>query len=257
MGKRDNANSKRDTYKELQKRLKRRLRDLKKRGFTPNRAMNEEWLSSEFPTRITQSKIEKFQEAYKNIYDYVKYYNPITEEYISGTERRKQERSIAARKGAETRRQRALERDRFWEEYDDNFGYDYSQEYLDSMPEEALQILSEIEGMVDEWSPSESWSSELTSLKMEDRETLKSVFQGARDALGDTQLVNNIKSHEYELLSLLNQILYESGSKYRLMGRDGVQFAIQRVRDIFYGQASTVRESMELSELAERINESE
>ena len=245
-----------DKYKELRNRLRRKLRDLKKRGMTPNRAFNENWLGEEIPKTVRKSELEKMQKALKNIYEYVRYYDPLKEVYIIGTERRRQERAEASRKAWETRRRKARERDQFWEEFDEQFP-EVTEEYYDSLPEFKLQILEQIEDMIDEWQPAPTWSSELNSLKTEDKNLLKSIFDGARSSLGDEQLATNIQQNSVELLSLLNQIMYESGNKYKLSGRDGIHFAIQRVRDIFYGRASTVRESMELTDFAERINEAE
>ena len=57
MSKKNKLTPNQDKYKELQKRLKRKLRDVKKRGFTPNRAMREEWINPEVPKGITKRQI--------------------------------------------------------------------------------------------------------------------------------------------------------------------------------------------------------
>ena len=258
MSKKNKLTPNQDKYKELQRRLKRKLRDVKKRGFTPNRAMREEWTNPELPKGITKRQIERLKSVLENIYDYVRYYNPLTDQYISGTERRKQERSESSRKSWETRRENIRkakeERDRFWEDYYDEYEPD---EYWDSLPDEGDLILNQVEEMIANWDADPRWSPELAEIKREDKNLLQSVIDGAIAEQGRTQVAKNINDNSGEFLQLVNQILYESGDKFKRSGREGVQYAIQRVRDIVYGRASTVRESIELTELAEKLNESE
>lgn len=261
MSKKKKLTPNQDKYKELQRRLKRKLRDVKKRGFTPNRAMKEEWLNPEVPKGITKRQIEKLQSALSNIYDYVRYYNPLTDQYISGTERRKQERSEASRKSWETRRENIRrakeERDRFWDEYYDVMEQGDYEGYFDDVPDESELILDQVKSMINSWQPDPRWSNQLTSIKQEDVNILDSILMGAIGEQGTVQVARNINENGTELLQLINQILYESGNKFKLSGREGVRYSIQRVRDIIYGRASTVRESIELTELAEKLNESE
>lgn len=248
-----------DTYKELRRKLKRRLRDLKKRGFTPSRAFKEEW-TGDMPDKVKSSLLNKMKNVLENIYKYVRYYDPLTEKYISGLERRKQEKSESARKAAETRRERARERDKYWEEYDESFDYDTSEEYLNALPEEKLQAIQLVEEMLDEWSTSPDWTPELQALKQEDHDTIANVFKGARNTLGDDVVAENIINNQFELLPLLNEALYESGNKYKLFsgsGREGIRKAIDRITAIIYGRPLTVAESKKLAELSERTNESE
>lgn len=254
MSKKNKLTPNQDKYKELRRRLKRRLSDLKKRGMTPNKAFKENWVSEEIPEKVTKSLLEKMQKALKNIYQYVRYYDPLKEVYISGEERRKQERSEASRKGWERRRETAMKIDQFWEEFDNE---QEQREYFNSIPNEEDLILKYAEDLINNWQPDPRWSPELQAIKTEDRNLLKSVLDGAIAELGRTQVARNVNKHAEEFLSLVNEILYVSGSKYKETGREGVRYAIQRIRDILYDSASTVRESIELTELAEQLNEGE
>ena len=65
MSKKNKLTPNQDKYKELRRRLKRKLRDVKKRGMTPNRAFNEEWLGDEIPDKVRKSTLEKMQKALK------------------------------------------------------------------------------------------------------------------------------------------------------------------------------------------------
>ena len=255
MSKKKKLTPNQDKYKELQKRLKRRLRDVKKRGFTPNRAIKEEWLNGEIPKGIRKAQLEKIEKVIENIYQYVKYYDPLKEIYISGEERRKQERAEAVRKGWEVRREnirRAKEEiDKFW--------YDFDEEYtpFEQLPKEEELILDQIESLLRNWQPDPQWSDYFSRLKSEDVDLLSNVYHGAIDSLGRTQVARNANAHAEELLRIINEILYYIGTKHTVSSLDSGRSKIQRVRDILYGNVSTVGESIELTELSERLNESE
>ena len=257
MSKKNKLTPNQDKYKELQRRLKRKLRDVKKRGFTPNRAMREEWLNSELPKGITKRQLEKLKSVLSNIYDYVRYYNPLTDQYISGTERRKQERSEATRKSWETRRENILrsknEIDKFWYDFDEQF----PPTPLGNAPKEEDLILAQIESMINNWRPDPDWSPYYTKLKTEDKNMLSSIYNGAINSLGRTQVAKNANAHAEEVLRIINEILYYVGLKHTVAAFNEGKNKIQRVRDILYGSVSTVKESMELTELSERLNESE
>ena len=255
MSKKNKLTPNQDKYKELQKRLKRKLRDVKKRGYEPNRAIKEEWLGTEIPKTVRKSELKKIEEATKNIYQYTKYYNPLKDEYIIGTERRKQERSEASRKAWETRRENILrskdEIDRFWYEFDEEFSVPTS------LPSEEELTLQQLESLVNNWTPQSEWADYFAELLRQDRDTVKSILDGAIDTLGRTQVAKNCAEHATELLSIINEILYYIGTKYTAPSFESGNSKIQRVKDILYGRPSTVRESMELTRQSEILNESE
>ena len=267
MSKKKKLTPNQDKYKELQKRLKRKLRDVKKRGFEPNRAFRDEWLSAEMPKRVTEQMINKLQDVKENIYNYLKYYSPLKEVYISGEERRKEEKKEVARKVWETRREnlkRALERDNYWYDeepyYPDPFGEYSSKQYVQRIPDEDEKTFNKIMDMIDNWSPDPKWSDELAGIKEEDKNQLKSVLDGAIAELGLEQVKANIAKHETEIIAIISEVLYESGNKFRRFsgsGREGVRKAIDKLATYFAGRPLTVAESRRLSEQTESLNESE
>jgi len=246
-----------DRYKELRNRLKRKVRDLGKRGYMPNKSVVlEKYFFGDIPEKVTKKVLETLEALVKgdNIYDFLHYYSPLKDKYITGRERRKEERSEASRKAWETRRRKALERDQFWEEYDEYYS---GEDYWDNLPDEEELILDRILDLIDTWDADPKWSSELTDIKREDKNLLKSVFQGSINELGKSQVARNIRGKSTELLQYVNEILYSSGDKYKKSGRDGVMLRIQQIRDILYGRASTVMESIQITDLAEQFNEAE
>ena len=267
MSKKKKLTPNQDTYKELQRKLKRKLRDVKKRGFTPNRAFKDEWLNNEVPNRVTQQMLKKLQDVKENIYNYLKYYSPLKDVYISGEERRKEERKETARKIWETRREnlkRALERDNYWYDeepyYPDPFGEYSSKQYVQSVPDEDEKTFKKIMDMIDNWSPDPKWSDELQGIKEEDKNQLKSILDGAIDEIGLDQVKRNISKNETEIIAIISEVLYESGNKFRRFsgsGREGVRKALAKLATLFKGRPLTVAESKSLSEQTESLNESE
>lgn len=247
-----------DKYKELRNRLKRKLRDLKKRGMTPNRAFNENWVGEEIPKTVRKSELEKMQKALKNIYEYVRYYDTLEEVYISGVERRKQERSEAARKAWEKRRENAKQLDLFW--YGSGTNEENTKEYLESLPDETDTTFNTIKELIDNWSANVKWDDELQSIKREDRDQLKSVFEGAIAELGQEQVIRNVAKNKTEIIALVSEVLFESGNKFKIFsgsGREGVRKAIDKLATLFWGRPLTVQESQKLAKLAESLNESQ
>ena len=225
---------------------------------TPNRAFNEEWLGDEIPDKVRKPMLEKMEKALKNIYDFVRYYDPLKEVYISGEERRKQERAEAARKGWEKRRENAKPLDLFW--YGSGTNQENAQEYMESLPDETVATFNTIKELIDNWSADAKWDDELQTIKREDRDQLKSVFEGAIAELGQEQVIRNVAKNKTLIIQLVSEVLFESGNKFKIFsgsGREGVRKAIDKLATLFWGRPLTVEESKKLSSLTERLNESE
>lgn len=98
MAKKPTANQK--AYMELVAEIKRKFKNIGKRGYVPL----DNVYKDETPKRVLQKHLTNLKNVVENIYQFAKYYDPLKDSYIIGTERRKQEYSEAARKGWETRR---------------------------------------------------------------------------------------------------------------------------------------------------------
>lgn len=258
MSKKNKLTPNQDKYKELRRRLKRRLSDLKKRGMTPNKAFDEEWVSTEIPEKPNKRLLKKMQQALDNIYKYVRYYDPLKEVYISGEERRIEERAEAARKGWEKRRENAKQLDLYW--YGSGTNEENAKEYLESLPDETDATFNTIKELIDNWSADAKWDDELQTIKREDRDQLKSVFDGAIAELGQEQVIRNVAKNKNEIIALVSEVLFESGNKFKIFsgsGREGVRKAIDKLATLFWGRPLTVQESKKLAELAESLNESQ
>lgn len=235
MAKKPNTN--REKYIDLVSKIKRRYRDIEKRGYVPI----ENVFKEEPPKQVLKKHIQKLENIVKNIYQFSKYYDPMKDSYIIGTERRKQERAAAARKGWETRREKEAQREK-----------------EKNIPHETDLVLKQIEDLINNWTESRLWSEELKAIKRRDRNTLKSILDGAINQLGREQVALNCLKYEYVLLEIVNKILYVSGATHKdYSARGGVQVDMRTFTEIIYGRPLTVAESRDISDMMERMNESE
>ena len=273
-------------YKSLVNKLKRKAKDINKRGYTI-----PEDLIPEKPSRRLSKYLEDIQERTKNIYEYVYYVDQRTGEYLTGSQRRGQERRIASQKSAETRRRneniRAIEqfeRD-FKKFYEENREAIEEGEYLrtpedarnlrnkpenlfkpprnptqeeyDTLPHEAEIILDRIYSEIERWTPDPRWSSALENIKRDDTNQLRSVIDGAINQLGREQVIRNLAANAEEFEALCMEIMYVSGSARVELGREGVRIDLVKITQFVWGRSLTVEESQILQHQAEMYNEYE
>lgn len=273
-------------YKALVNKLKRKAKDINKRGY-----VIPEDLIPEMPKKRYQSYLQKLKERVENIYEYVYYVKPETGEYFTGLQRRGQERREAAQKAAQKRKRneniRAIEqfeRDfkKFYEENREAIEEgDYlripednrnlrnrpenvfkpprkpTQEELDTLPHEAEIILDRIYSEIERWQPDPRWSSQLENIKRDDTNQLRSVIDGAINQLGREQVIRNLAANAEEFEALCMEIMYVSGSARVELGREGVRIDLVKITQFVWGRSLTVEESQILQHQAEMYNEYE
>lgn len=273
-------------YKALVNKLKRKAKDINKRGYTI-----PEDLIPEMPKKRFQSYLQQLKERIENIYDYVYYVKQETGEYFTGLQRRGQERREAAQKAVQKRKRneniRAIEqfeRDfkKFYEENREAIEEgDYlripednknlrnrpenvfkpprkpTQEELDTLPHEAEIILDRIYSEIERWQPDPRWSSQLKSIKRDDTNQLRSVIDGAINQLGREQVIRNLAANAEEFEALCMEIMYVSGSARVELGREGVRIDLVKITQFVWGRSLTVEESQILQHQAEMYNEYE
>jgi len=263
-------------YMELVAEIKRQFKRIGKRGYVPL----DNVYKDETPKYINQKLLDKLKKAVENIYQFAKYYDPLKDSYIIGTERRKQEYSERSRKGWETRRANEAKRraeelakeqieaekakkeqgqkEAEINEEDIRRKARKQAEDEQGLPREAEVAFEQIKSLIDNWAPSSLWSEELKRIKTNDRNQLKSTFEGAINSLGREQVVRNCLNHETELIDIVHRVLYLSGSTYKdYSAREGVQIDIRKFTEIIWGRPLTVAESKEVSDMMERLNEGE
>lgn len=263
-------------YMELVAEIKRKFKRIGKRGYVPLDNIYKE----ETPKRVLQKQLTKLKNVTENIYQFAKYYDPLKDSYIIGTERIKQERAEASRKGWETRRaneakrraeelaKEQIEAEKAKQEQGQKESEINEEEIRrkarkqaedeQGLPREAEVAFEQIKSLIDNWAPSSLWSEELKRIETNDRNQLKSAFEGAINSLGREQVVRNCLNHETDLIDIVHRVLYLSGSTYKnYSAREGVQIDIRKFTEIIWGRPLTVAESKEVSEMMERLNEGE
>lgn len=164
---------------------------------------------------------------------------------ITGTERRAQERSIAARKAAETRRRRALITE---------------PETTQGLPTDLGKVLTEIQRKIDEWQPLTEWvnpntkgetyeNSAFTKVKTRDKNKLKAMLDMAISQEGAQTVAARLEANAEMANTLATQILYGgSGDRtdFNYMQGELAGFA-----QILLGRNLSTHESIDLEQQIE------
>lgn len=208
-------------------RLRRQIKELQKRGYM-------------FPKGYTPTPGANLYEAAY----YIDQSTP-TPHAITGVERRAQERSIAARKAAETRRRRALITD---------------PETAQGLPTDLGKVLTEIQRKIDEWQPLTEWvnpntkgetyeNSAFTKVKTRDKNKLKAMLDMAISQEGAQAVAARLEANAEMANTLATQILYGgSGDRtdFNYMQGELAGFA-----QILLGRNLSTHESIDLEQQIE------
>lgn len=168
-----------------------------------------------------------------------------TSHVITGVERRVQERSIAARKAAETRRRRALITE---------------PETTQGLPTDLGKVITEIQRKIDEWQPLTDWvnpntkgetyeNSAFTKLKTRDKNKLKAMLEMAIAQEGVQNVAVRLEANAEMANMLATQILYGgSGDRtdFNYMQGELAGFA-----QIILGRNLSTHESIDLEQQIE------
>ena len=261
--------------KQLEQKLKRKAKSINKRGY-----VNQD-IFPEKPEKRLQSYIKKLQERIENIYEYSQYVNPRTGEVISGEQGRRLERSKAAQKAAQTRHDRKWleETERFnrkYEEFREKYRdqiesdkpFDFkvsdifserepTKEERDTLPSEAVIIVERVYDEIARWQPDPRWSNQLSEIKREDKDQLRSIIDGAMIQLGRDQVIRNLADNAEEFEAICMEIMYVSGDNMRQTGREGIRINLAKIAQMVWGRALSVEESQILQRQAEMYSEYE
>lgn len=221
-------------YEKELRRLKQFIRRTEKRGFR-----YAEDVIPEKPKRITKKSIERLQKLTpQELYKKATYKDPTTGEELTGEQGRKAERKRAATKGAKTKRTK-----RKPPEIPD----------VGNLPEATYEIIENIREEIRKWTPSSGWTNFFTECKRRDKNILERMLEGAIRQEGAGVIAARLEAHAYEVLSIVQEILYGSG------GKDGNQVNndFARFSQILLGRGLTVAESIDLANAQEYIEDYE
>ena len=95
-----------------------------------------------------------------------------------------------------------------------------------------FETLNNFQTLLDGWEADDRWSSELAYIKGNDKITMQAILSGAIADYGEDAVAERLDAHAAEIASIIERVLYSSGSKYHDNGRDGVQEDFKRLREI-------------------------
>lgn len=244
--------------KKQRKRIQQFVRRAQKRGFS-----FPENIVPTLPKKITEKTLSRYkamtpEQLYKkSIYtDYQGTFIDRKVVTIKGTERRKQERHIAAVRAAQTRQRyyearMKAEREATTRPMPD-YNHESQQGYGPAPTPETKYVLNELRDMIANWQPRDVWSIGLAELKRKDRDLLDRTLEGIVAREGEDAVASRCQANAEILVALADKILYDSGDSYKTRGVDGVNQDIQKFAEIIQGRPLTVRESMEYTEYGEQ-----
>lgn len=215
-------------------RIKNFIRNAQKRGFR-----FDDSLIPTKPEVITKKRLQEIKSITpQKLYREATYIDPFTGIIMSGTERRTQERKIVARKAAETRKVRKAE-----------------TETDEDLPRYTDLVLQQVEDMIDNWEPPSTWSEWFAETKRRDKNTLKSMLDGAISSDGRDAVAKRCEEHATTIIGLTERILYDSGKNIRdKSGRIIVENMLVYINEfsaIIMGRPLTVEESAQYADWQE------
>lgn len=217
-------------YQKELRRLKQFIRRTEKRGFH-----YAEDIIPEKPKRITKKSIERLQKlSAQELYKKATYKDPTTGAGLTGAEGRRLERQRAAIKGAKTKSKSKGKSKRKIPDVGD-------------LPKATYEIIENVREEIRKWTPSSGWTDFFTEAKRRDKNILENMLEGAIRQEGADVIASRLEAHAYEVLSIVQEILYGSG------GKDGNQVNndFARFSQILLGRGLTVEESIALANAQE------
>lgn len=181
-----------------------------------------------------------------NLYEVARYIDSETDRVISGVERQRQERQIAARKGWVTRRKNALRQG------------EISPEEQTHMADELNSVITEIYRKIDTWQPKEVWeqskgkrvnSQTFTEVKHRDKNKLKAWLDFAIASEGLETIATRAQAQPDKVNHLAEQIMY--GNSGTAADNNYMQGELSELASILLGRRLTTHESIELEEQVE------
>lgn len=204
-------------YKKQEKRIKSFYRRAEKRGY---RFDTKEIF--DVTKTITQKELKRLSQLTpRKLYESATYLDPISGKTVSGTEGRVIERRAAYYKG----REKQMATPYTPTQYD--YQYDYTP------PDTTTDILQNIEDLfntIDSYGFEDNWSPDFRRIKLNDKNILVNMLEGAISQLGRKQVALNIEANAYELKKQVDSVLHgNSGNK-----KDGVQPNLLQIHEMLF-----------------------
>ena len=115
-------------------------------------------------------------------------------------------------------------------QYADEFDDDYPREedvvvrrLIEKLDPAAAQSLSQLQDKLGSWSRKIEWSQGLGDLKEQDVNVLKNILSAAIAKYGKETVARRVQANAQRINEIVDQVMYESGSKYHSTGRAGMR----------------------------------
>lgn len=208
------------------RRIQRAITRIEKRGFEFT-----EKPSLQKPSRVTKKQLARLKAIKPETLYKITTYKRITGEVIPGTERRAEERRIAAIKAAQTRARRAAGDDIEW--------------YAPPEDDVKFAILQEILDKIAAWEPDSKWKLDLQWRKAQDVRTLQDMINRFISESDRHSLVVRVEQNAQELNNYVDAILY----KY--LTDEETSVAMAAIATILKGAPLTFDESAAMTDIGE------
>lgn len=182
-----------------------------------------------------------------DLYAESKYILQSTDTVITGTERRKMERSIAAKRAAVTRRANRLASEIL--EQEGAPGY--------SPPDAVKLTLKHVRDLIDNWKAKDIWTpkkarkKDFVAVKQSDRDKLKALLDQEIAVRGERNVAIALEEKSERVNDLVMMILY-GGSGYSEDGGRYMQGELTELAGIIRGHALNTEEAKDIEQLVEQ-----
>lgn len=210
-------------------RINKTIRQAIKRGYIfPYQYAKGKGFSQAFGSTVAE--LSKIKPA--DIYERLRYFDPLADKFISGTERRQAERKLAYIKGQKTRQVKR--------------GLQIDKPYIEDV------VLQQIQDKIAKWQPKIEWQKtdkhgwSFADLKEQDKNRLESILQAAINAEGRIAVAQRLQANAIDAIELCDKILYGSGEAEK-----SVEANFVKLTEILKGGALDIETARQVSDLAE------
>lgn len=220
----------REQYLQERRRIQRFIRSATKRGY-----IIPENILPDIPKRVTRASVSRLKKITpEKIYSKSEYVSRETGEIKTGKAGRAEERKVASRKAAETRRRKE----------------ETSRNKKEFIPRASDIILTNLRETLASFVPSGQMSRFMQENAVNNRNYALGILDDAIKELGEEQVSKNIQKNALQLSRLIEEILYSSD-------RQKVKFSLVEFYNLIHDGEPDFETNMRLSEEQETIETGE
>lgn len=219
-------NKNRVEFERQQKRLQKVIRQATKKGY-----IVPQGLIPEMPARVTAKRLSEIKAIKpKDIYALTKYFDPLTETFISGAERYHKEQQIIYQKRKAKRTQNIL------------------KNKAGEPPRDIVSIIDNVRDLISHWEPGSSLPDYQAVRKERHLGLVTRILNNAISQDGEAVVAARIEANATRLHTVLERMLYGDSKEADFQG-DLVEFST-----LLRGQSLGPLEAQEIADFVESLN---